>query len=378
MSQTFQEKLLETIYLFDNWIPKPEDSIQIEQWVESAKEIIHMFEYTEEEEQYMNRIIEMYCLDASSTNEITNEITNDPSDKNALDELLRRKQTEQRTPEWYAQMSTIVSASEISNLFSTPYQRAKFVISKTIPPAHRNQSLAVMSERMSAFDWGIRFEPVVKQIYEFKYAATIKELGRLHHPLDPKCTASPDGLIYDSARPEKIGRLIEIKCPVTREIDGKVPKEYYAQMQLQLNVTGRSQCEYVEASFSSIYNTMPQKQGPPQYYGLIALIRKEGALFNQEFSYEYGPVNNDEWRPDTKEMDKEIVEIIPWRLLEWSEQVIVRNEEWWTTLQPLMELFWEDVEKAKRGEFVMPESARPAKKAKVESCKIMFTVTKME
>jgi hypothetical protein len=374
MSQTFQEKLLETIHLLDNWIPEPEDSVQLEQWVESAKEIIHLFEYTEEEEEYMNRIIEMYCLDASSTNEMINE----PSEKNALDELLSRKQTEQRTPEWYAQQSTIVSASEISNLFSTPYQRAKFVISKTIPPVHRNQSLAVMSERMSAFDWGIRFEPVVKQIYEFKYAATIKELGRLHHPLDPKCTASPDGLIYDSARPEKIGRLIEIKCPVTREIDGKVPKDYYAQMQLQLNVTGRSQCEYVEASFSSIYNTMPQKQGPSQYYGLIALMRKEGAAFNQEFSYEYGPVNDDKWYPDTKENDKEMVELIPWRLIEWSEQVIVRNEEWWTTLQPLMGLFWEDVEKAKRGEFVMPESARPAKKAKVEPCKIMFTVTKLE
>ena len=77
---------------------------------------------------------------------------------------------------------------------------------------------------MSAFDWGIRFEPVVKQIYVEKYGTTLKELGRLHHPVNPMCTASPDGLVYHCPRGQRTGRLIEIKCPVTREIDGTIQK----------------------------------------------------------------------------------------------------------------------------------------------------------
>lgn len=63
------------------------------------------------------------------------------SEKEYLDELLARKQTEQRTEEWYQQMSTIISASELGNLFASPYQRAKFVKSKTVPYKIRNQPL---------------------------------------------------------------------------------------------------------------------------------------------------------------------------------------------------------------------------------------------
>ena len=57
---------------------------------------------------------------------------------------------------------------------------------------------------------------------------------------------------------------------------------------------------------------------------------------------------------------------------QWSEQQVRRSEEWWAALQPIIQTFWEDVEKAKRGEFTVPESSRPAKKAKTEQCMIKF------
>jgi hypothetical protein len=64
--------------------------------------------------------------------------------------------------------------------------------------------------------------------------------------------------------------------------------------------------------------------------------------------------------------------MIPWRLVQWSEQLIIRNEEWWTSLKPTIDAFWEDVEKARRGEFNIPESTRPSKKPKIEKCMIQF------
>lgn len=367
----FQDKLKDLVSLFENWLPEPEDKAQIEQWIQSADDLADSYEFSNKEMIYVDKIIEIYGKQFRE--KISKNINKQTQySKEVLNELLNRKQIEQRTPEWYAQMTTIISASELGNLFASPRTRAKMVMVKTEPYKPRNQPLAVTSDRMSAFDWGIRFEPVVKQIYEYKYKATVKELGRLYHQTDHRCTASPDGLVYDSYNDEKTGRLIEIKCPVTREIDGSVPKDYYAQMQMQLHVTGLKMCDYIEASFLSIYNNSNNnnKEGPGLYNGYIVLIRySEITEDNQEFYYIYSPVNCDlNWTPDVKE-NEEVVEIIPWSLMEWSEQVVTRSEEWWQSIIPIIDKFWEDVEKAKRGEFVVPESTRAKKE---EKCMIMF------
>jgi putative phage-type endonuclease len=303
------------------------------------------------------------------------QVSKDIPSNEFLDELVNRKQIEQRTPEWYKQMNTILSASELGSLFGSARTRAQLVVSKTVPRPARNQPLATHSDSMTAFDWGIRFEPVVKQIYQHKYGTTLKELGRLIHPTYNKCSASPDGLIYDCPKSERTGRLVEIKCPVTREIDGNIPKDYYAQIQMQLHVTRLNKCDYVEAVFSSKYNKTPERIGPTLYNGYIAVIRYpeiSDATQNQEFYYIYSPVNAQaDWTPEIKE-NEEIVEITPWRLNHWHEQIVTRSEEWWTSIKPMIDLFWEDVEKARRGEFIVPESTRPAKKQKVEQCMIVF------
>lgn len=371
----FSEKVKDLITLLDQWLSDPQDSVQLEQWTSTAHMLAHSYEFTQKEEIYIDKIIDMYedlhkkrmSIKASNVSKTSNA----SQTKEKLDALLLTKQIEQRTPEWYQQMSTIISASELGNLFGSARARAKFVLSKTVPREQFAQPLAVTSDRMSAFDWGIRFEPVVKQIYEYKYGATIKELGRLCHPTDPRCTASPDGLIYDCPTGERIGRLIEIKCPVTREIDGSVPKDYYAQMQMQLHVTQLHECDYVEAAFVSPYNNLALKEGPYYYHGYIALVRYAEVKGTQDFYYVYSPINaSSDWMPLT---DEEIVEIIPWNLYQWNEQIIARNDEWWASLQPMIRTFWEDVELAKQGLFTVPDSTRATKKQKVEKCVIQFT-----
>ena len=362
------------IYLLENWLETPTTYAEMNEWLCSADEIIYGFDLSVIEQRYIDMILDMYetqfTLMIQQRTPIVSQLE--------MDALLARTQTEQRTEEWYKQMTTIISASELGNLFASAYQRSKFVISKTKPYVRRQQDLAVSSSRMSAFDWGIRFEPVVKQIYEHMHSATIKDLGRMIHPGDPRCTASPDGLIYHSTNPSKQGRLIEIKCPVTREIDGSIPKDYYHQMQMQLHVTGLHECEYVEASFSSQYNQECVKKGPPcLYYGVIALVRRGIVQHGQEYDYIYGPLQCDDWQPMVDAED-DIVEIIPWRLYQWSEQVVYRNDEWWRTTYPLIEEFWRDVEKCNRGEFQQIESKRPTKKLKPNHDACMITFTKLD
>ena len=362
----FQDKVKDVIGLFDNWLSDPQDEVQLEQWREAAETVVYSFEFDDREQECMDWIIDRY--EEQHQKKIEWHRTHTLSvTSSSLDELLHRKQLEQRTAEWYEQMATILSASELGKLFGSVRERAKLVLSKTVAYPARNQPLAVLSRYMSAFDWGIRFEPVVKQIYEAKYGAVIKDLGRMSHPTNPRCMASPDGLVYSCPHPERIGRLIEIKCPVTREIDGTIPKDYYAQMQMQLHVTGRPTCDYVEAVFASEYNQLSIKEGPSLYDGFIALVRYAEPKGNQEFYYVYSPLHPaTDWRPDT---DEEVLEITPWRLYQWSEQLVTRSEEWWTALQPVLLTFWEDVEKAKRGEFTVPDSTRVPK---AQSCLIQF------
>ena len=47
--------------------------------------------------------------------------------------------------------------------------------------------------------------------------------------------------------------------------------------------------------------------------------------------------------------------------------MVLRDEAWFTsTLQPKINEFWSDIEKAKAGEFVVPESSRKKKEQKCE------------
>jgi putative phage-type endonuclease len=368
--RTFKEKLMDWITLLDQWLSDPEDEVQINEWIHTAEELAYAYEFSKKEQPYIDQIIELSVI------QIRRRISAAPPpstiSQETIDALLSRKQTEQRTAAWYEQMATVISASELGNLFGSARQRAQFVLTKTVPPVPRFQPLATPSDYMSPFDWGIRFEPVVKQIYEHKHGVTIKELGRMHHQVDPRCTASPDGLIASCPNGLRTGRLLEIKCPVTREINGTVPKDYYAQMQMQLHVTGLQQCDYVEAVFISRYNQMPLKEGPTLYHGFFAVIRFADPVAGQDFYYAYSPVNaTSEWSPEIKD-GEEIIEITPWKLSQWSEQLIMRNEDWWKGMQPHFQAFWSDVEKAKQGEFHVPDSTRPAKKQKTEKCMIQF------
>ncbi len=286
--------------------------------------------------------------------------------QNFINELRANKQTAQRTQAWYEQGKRILTASEIYSLFRSPRQRAQMVFSKVETQYRMSQPLAVRSEKMSAFDWGIRFEPVVKQIFEYRHKCVIEDLGRILHPTDPRVAASPDGLIT-SGPDSIIGDLIEIKAPVTREIGLGIPDEYYAQMQTQLEVTRARACQYIEMKFASPYNSAPQQEGPALYSGFIYLVNVPGVptdenLFPEDhLDYVYGDVNTE---TEPLNLPGEVVERIPWRCLGWFHQIVPRRTDWWASIQPAINQFWLDVEGARAGTFTIPPSTRQPKKSK--------------
>ena len=361
----------------EHLIPPPEDMTQVKQWREAAEDLADDCLTTDEEHASATEILAIYAeqhrlrISRSITDFNTSGLS--PAIITHMNELCERPQVEQRTETWYAQMQRILGASELEDIFATPRVRGLLVMAKANPQPRPSQSLAVFSNRMSAFDWGIRFEPVVKMIYEHMYSAEIKELGRLISAADARLSASPDGLVYSGPR---AGRLIEIKCPVTREPDGTISKKYYTQMQSQLFVTGLTECDFVEAVFTSPYSAPIQRSvpcpAPLAYSGQILLIETMDDDFNASYSYLYGPVNHDgDYMPELLP-NQTIVERVPWTLHGWCEQFVRADPAWWSKVKPAVDQFWEDVEKARRGEFVLPESTRAPRAKKQELCLIVI------
>ena len=419
----------EWIGLVNNWLLLPKTEQEICDWLEDAYELAESFDFCESDKHFVENMISGYeeMFDNMLHNDLKDNIQQfenslqdfsskiniditrmeismaedeeteadaeaevliqqQPSQphlgltKEEMDRLINCEQIEQRTPAWYAQTQNVLTASEISTIFSTAYARGQLVMSKALPPndSRPQQQIAVQSDRMSPFDWGIRFEPVIKQIYEYKYGSEVKELGRIVHPdSSTRCAASPDGLVYSSKDDLKTGRLVEIKCPVTRVINDKIPNDYYCQMQLQMEVTGAPVCDYIEAKIVSTYSKsidQAQYYGPYQYHGKIYLV-EAATEFGIKYEYKYSPLNelSNDWQPTILE-NENVLEIIPWYIYSWNEVEVKRDTAWFETLRILLTNFWSDVEKAKSGDYMQPESTRKRQKtSKDDKCLIQIT-----
>jgi len=163
--------------------------------------------------------------------------------------LLNRPQMVQRTEEWFLARKTRITASEIGSILGVnPYKsKNKYWIEK------KCQLMNIPIERKGTFttEHGVKYEPVIQQMIreqhkdifvdeEGKPKDPLFEFGLIPHPTIAFLGASPDGILYN-------GRMVEIKCVVSREITkNEVVPYYYAQVQTQLECCGLDECEFTE------------------------------------------------------------------------------------------------------------------------------------
>jgi len=283
--------------------------------------------------------------------------------------LLTATQVEQRTPEWYQETRNMLTASEVATVFKSGRTRGQLVMTKASQPAERFiASLAVEKRSTGPMDWGVRYEPVVKQYLEDSLSAKIHELGRIRHRTELKVAASPDGLFVTCENaPELVGRLVEIKCPSSRVIkDGDIPFEYWCQMQLQMEVCGVGACEFVEAKFVEELTTTDkpeaERKPEPLATGFISLLTKDDVNKYLYHSSPEPPMNSD-WH---------VMETYPWYLMKLRRVTVLRDENWFAQSQPAFEQFWKDVESAKAGIWILPPGRpKKVKEPEVPRCQII-------
>ncbi len=157
-----------------------------------------------------------------------------------ITDLLGRQLTaEQRTQAWYDARHLLLTSSEAASALDYNIYETSLDLLK------RKCSIASETpiKNTSSVEWGNKFEPIAKKIFEYQTGEKVYDAGLIVHKDYPWLGASPDGLIPN-------GKLIEIKCPTHRPIfDNKIPYCYWIQMQIQMEVCDVDECYFFQCQF---------------------------------------------------------------------------------------------------------------------------------
>tara|TARA_B110000008_G_C16901210_1_gene536822 strand:- start:770 stop:1387 length:618 start_codon:yes stop_codon:yes gene_type:complete len=143
--------------------------------------------------------------------------------------------------------------------------------------------------------------------------------------------------------------MLEIKNVVSREITGIPKMEYWIQMQLQMEVCDLNECDFLETKFLE-YETEEDylNDNEVEYKGVILQYLKDEAPY-----YVYAPfMENDltsesykvwENNEKNKNKDLELIKTIYWKLVKISNVLVLRNKLWFNKVQPMIEIFWNNL-----------------------------------
>ena len=137
---------------------------------------------------------------------------------------------------------------------------------------------------------GTLLEPLVRDLYDQRYGRKSHEIGLVQHTKYPWLGASPDGVTED-------GLLIEIKCPLTRKIEPKVPSHYLPQVQLQLEITDLEECDFIQYRPASA-------EGKPEEF-VVVRVHRDRAWFAKNL-----PVMEAVWKRILVGKEKGLCEIM--------------------------------------------------------------------
>lgn len=287
--------------------------------------------------------------------------------------LSSKEQPEQRTPEWYQFRHNLITASNAYKAFENQVVQNQLIFEKCQPlfvPQPDAESSFSTVNTSSTLHWGQKYEPLSVMIYEDNYATKVGDFGCIQHGQYLFLGASPDGINIDKSS-SIYGRMLEIKNIVNREINGNPKKEYWVQMQLQMETCNLDECDFLETKFVE-YEDMQDynedvnldenidfcftrsKDGCTK--GIIIQFQSaDGKPF-----YAYKPLDliteNEisEWEEETldlyqsEEYGYHFIKFIYWKLEEMSCVLVLRNRKWFQDNIGQLQKIWETIEKERK------------------------------
>jgi putative phage-type endonuclease len=285
--------------------------------------------------------------------------------KEILASHLNKQQPEQRTPEWFEFRHNRLTASDFYKVFDTQSLQNNLILKKCQPIDTKKFS-GVNTD--SACHHGHKYEPLSLFIYEKKYNTKVGEYGCISHSDYNFIGASPDGINIDETN-ERYCRLVEVKNPVSRIISGNPKKDYWVQMQLQMEVWNLDECDFLETMFKEYEDE--EKFNEDGDFNLTKSGDRKGIIvqfYDKEPIYEYAPIDCtkeefEKWYDETMDKNDKItwVQNIYWRLEKYSCVLVPRNKKWFNSKIDTIKEFWKLILKERETGY---EHRRPKKKEK--------------
>jgi putative phage-type endonuclease len=150
----------------------------------------------------------------------------------SVQKLIDKKYADQRTSEWYSLRNKMLTASDVATALDlNPYETAEDLMYKKC--GHRKFTGNAATEH------GNKYEPDARDLYCSKTGEVVHEIGLEPHPVYSWLGGSPDGVTES-------GKLIEIKCPVSRKITSIVPSYYIPQVQILMEILDLEECDFIQ------------------------------------------------------------------------------------------------------------------------------------
>jgi putative phage-type endonuclease len=284
--------------------------------------------------------------------------------------LLREiPQPHQRTPEWYQFRWNLITASNAWKAFESQSTVNQLIYEKCLPLKTYNENEPDQNKMVNTntpLHWGQKYEPLTILLYEDINKTKIEDFGCIAHPVYKFLGASPDGINVDK-NSDRYGRMLEIKNVVSREINGNPKKEYWIQMQLQMEVCNLDECDFVETKFveytdaESFHNDSKIDDNGDKTITLTKDNKTKGVILyfhTKECKpfYSYKPLNiispNDISTWEEHELEKYESEpynyvffkFIYWKLEVLSCVLVLRNREWFKNNISTLEKVWNTIE----------------------------------
>ena len=286
-------------------------------------------------------------------------------------------QSTQRTRQWYKTRHNLITASNAYKAFESQSNQNQLIYEKCLPLLDIDtQSDTFKLENVNTtLHWGQKYEPISTMYYEMTYNTKITDYGCIPHQQHTFLGASPDGIVTNIDSP-RYGRMLEIKNIVNREIDGIPKKEYWVQMQLQMENCDLDECDFLETKFVE-YENVEQFNDDGTFLKSVEDNLKGIIMYFSGSTgkpvYIYKPLDMNEkdfntWEESLIEEEENKgntwIRTIYWKLEIVSCVLVLRNKRWFKDNINQLQEIWETIEKERISGY---EHRKPNKRIKKET-----------
>jgi putative phage-type endonuclease len=270
---------------------------------------------------------------------------------NKVEFLKTLPQPAQKSIEWLKSKEDTIGASESAAIFNlnsnTTYK--SFLYKKAGLEVDTSFDSRFMKELVTH---GIKYEPVINSIYEEKTGEKLHEFGSIRHRQFPFISASPDGITEN-------GRMVEIKAPKSRSINGIPTSYYWVQMQQQMQVCRLDECDFIECKIEEYLDFTSFLLDNPIWKGIVIEYYTDNI---EEKKYKYSKIHDTEvgyktWILDIKKTipTGKLTAMYYWRLEEMSITRVFRDQNWWDKNKYKYKVFWDKVKELRELKKSSPE-----------------------